>query len=86
MTVGMKANEEIIDRSKLKNVEMPVFGGDDLDVRLFRVGRYFHIHKHSNHEKLTVSVINFEEWLSFGIVEKKNVKLQGLEGSEKYTC
>ena len=48
------------DRNKFKKVEMPIFNGDDLDSWLFRVERYFQIHKLTDYEKMTVATISFE--------------------------
>ncbi|KAA0064081.1 transposon Tf2-1 polyprotein isoform X1 [Cucumis melo var. makuwa] len=48
------------NRSKFKKVEMPVFSGTDTDSWLFRANQYFQIHKLSDSEKPTVSVISFD--------------------------
>ena len=48
------------DRSKFKKTEMPVFVGNDPDSWLFRAERYFQIHKLSESEKMTVSIISFD--------------------------
>ena len=49
------------DRSKFKKIEMPVFVGNDPDSwLLFRAERYFQIHKLSESEKMTVSIISFD--------------------------
>lgn len=39
---------------------MPIFSGDDPDGWLFRAERYFHIHRLTDTEKMTVAVISFE--------------------------
>lgn len=49
-----------VDRNKFKKVEMPVFSGVDPDGWLFRAERYFHIHKLTELEKMTVAVISFD--------------------------
>lgn len=59
-SVSPPAEDGGIDRSKFKKVEMPIFDGVDPDLWLFRVDRYFGIHKLTDSEKLTVTVINFE--------------------------
>lgn len=46
--------------SKFKKVEMPIFFGDDPDSWLFRVEWYFEIHRLSDEEKMTVTVISFD--------------------------
>ena len=52
--------DKTVDRNKFKKVEMPVFNRNDPDSWLFRVDQYFQIHKLTESEKMTVSVINFE--------------------------
>ncbi|KAA0056408.1 putative polyketide hydroxylase [Cucumis melo var. makuwa] len=62
-------DEPLSDSDKFKNVDMPVFCGLDLDSWLFRADRYFQIHKISDLEKLTVTVIGFDgaalDWYRF---------------------
>ncbi|KAA0050168.1 transposon Tf2-1 polyprotein isoform X1 [Cucumis melo var. makuwa] len=48
------------DQSKFKKVEMPVFNGEDPDAWLFRVDRYFQIHKLTDLEKMTMATISFK--------------------------
>lgn len=40
---------------------MPIFLGDDPDSWLFRAERYFEIHRLSDEEKMTVTVISFDD-------------------------
>lgn len=49
-----------MDQSKFKKVEMSVFSGNNPDSWLFKADRYFQIHKFTNSEKMTVSVISFD--------------------------
>ncbi|TYK02420.1 transposon Tf2-1 polyprotein isoform X1 [Cucumis melo var. makuwa] len=48
------------DRNEFKKVEMPVFIGEDPDSWLFRIERYFQIHKLNESEKMLVSTISFD--------------------------
>ncbi|KAA0042929.1 transposon Tf2-1 polyprotein isoform X1 [Cucumis melo var. makuwa] len=52
--------EKNSDQSKFKKIEMPVFNGEDPDVWLFRVDRYFQIHRLTDCEKMIVATISFE--------------------------
>ncbi|KAA0036991.1 ty3-gypsy retrotransposon protein [Cucumis melo var. makuwa] len=52
--------DKTAERSKFKKVEMPVFTGNDPDSWLFRADRYFQIHKLTDAEKMTVSIISFD--------------------------
>ncbi|KAA0042077.1 transposon Tf2-1 polyprotein isoform X1 [Cucumis melo var. makuwa] len=49
-----------VERNKFKKVEMSVFTGNDPDSWLFRANRYFQIHKLTDAEKMTISVISFD--------------------------
>ncbi|TYJ97524.1 transposon Tf2-1 polyprotein isoform X1 [Cucumis melo var. makuwa] len=53
-------DDKAAERNKFKKVEMPVFTGNDPDSWLFRADRYFQIHKLTDAEKMTVSVISFD--------------------------
>lgn len=48
------------DRIKLTKLEMPMFNGTDPDGWLFRAELYFQLHKLTDEEKLTVTVVSFE--------------------------
>ncbi|TYK17139.1 putative retroelement pol polyprotein [Cucumis melo var. makuwa] len=52
--------DKAAERNKFKKVEMLVFTGNDPNSWLFRADRYFQIHKLTDAEKMTVSVISFD--------------------------
>ena len=56
----LEGEESVGDQSKFKKIEMPVFAGADPDLWLFRAERYFQIHKLTESEKITVSIISFD--------------------------
>lgn len=58
---GRTKNEDgNTERNKFKKVEIPIFNGEDLDSWLFRVDRYFQIHKLTDAKKILVATISFE--------------------------
>ena len=58
--ISKDEEDKTVERNKLKKVEMPVFNGNNPDLWLFRANRYFQIHKLTDSEKMTVSVISFD--------------------------
>ncbi|XP_022137369.1 uncharacterized protein LOC111008840 [Momordica charantia] len=48
------------DRNRFKKVEMPIFGGEELEAWIFRAERYFEIQKLTDEEKMIVAIISFD--------------------------
>lgn len=54
------------DRSKFKRLQMHVFTGANLHSWFFRAERYFEIHQFTEWEKITATIISFEEYIVTG--------------------